>query len=32
VERTYTMLALDVIKEIPGVLVEKPEPREAKGK
>lgn len=32
VERTNTMLALDVIKEAPGILVAKPGPEEPKGK
>lgn len=32
VERTYTMLALDIIKEAPGILVSKPSEDEPKGK
>lgn len=32
VERTYTMLALDVIKEEPGIMVTKPPVDEARGK
>ena len=30
VERTYTMLALDVVKEAPGILVEKPKEDDVK--
>lgn len=32
VERTYTMMALDVIKEVPGIPVERPSGEEPKGK